>query len=384
MVLLAIAMVGALLAGCGSGSSAGPAGAGETTQPPPPASISVDPAAGAVDVPPLAPITVTATDGSLDGVRMTNPEGIPVAGQVARDHTSWTASEPLGYGKAYTITATATGEDGKPVTTTSAFTTVTPVATAYPSMNPVDGQTVGVGQPIAIYFDQDVENKQAAEDAITVATTPAVEGAFYWFTDSDVHWRPKEFWTPGTTINLNIALYGKDLGGGVYGQEDRAATFTIGDAVIARADGASHQMTVEINGAVVRTMPMSMGRPAFPSNNGVHVVTERHASYKMDSSTYGLAPDQGGYVTTVRYATRISNGGEFVHAAPWSVGDQGNTNVSHGCINLSTENAKWFFDTVTKGDVVIQTNTGGPELQPYDGFGDWQIPWDQWLAGGEV
>jgi len=344
----------------------------------------VNPPAGALDVSPIAPITVTAIGGALGEVTMTNPEGTPVAGQLDPEGTTWTVAEPLGYGRAYTITATATGADRKPVTTTSSFTTLVPRAVAYPSMNPVDGQTVGVGQPLAVYFDQDIENKQAAEDAITVTATPPVEGAFNWFTDSEVHWRPKDFWTPGTVVNVDVGIYGKDLGGGVYGEESRVATFTIGDAVIARADGASHQMTVEINGAVVRTMPISMGDAEFPSNNGIHVVTEHHETKVMDSSTYGLEPTEGGYITEVRWATRISNGGEFVHAAPWSVGDQGNANVSHGCINLSTENAKWFFDTVKKGDVVIQTNTGGPDLQPWDGFGDWQIPWEQWLTGGEA
>lgn len=384
-LLLALGIVGALVAGCTSGSRAGGGAAGEdSTQAPPPASIVVDPPAGALDVSPIAPVTVKAVGGTLDEVTMTNPEGAPVAGQLDREGTIWTVAEPLGYGRAYTVTATATGPDRKPVTTTSSFTTLVPRAVAYPSMNPVDGQTVGVGQPLAVYFDQDIENKQAAEDAIAVTATPPVEGAFYWFTDSEVHWRPKDFWTPGTVVNVDIGIYGKDLGGGVYGEESRNGTFTIGDAVIARADGASHQMTVEINGAVVRMMPISMGNAEFPSNNGIHVVTERHETKVMDSSTYGLQLTEGGYITEVRWATRISNGGEFVHAAPWSVGDQGNANVSHGCINLSTENAKWFFDTVKKGDVVIQSNTGGPDLQPWDGFGDWQIPWEQWLTGGEV
>ena len=382
-LLLALGLVGALLAGCASGSAlTGKPGDTPTTQAPRPPSIAVDPPAGAIDVAPLAPVTVTVTDGKLDQVTMTSPEGTPVAGQPDSKSTTWTFAEPLGYGTAYMITATATGEDSKPFTTTSSFTTVAPRSLAYPSMNPLDGQTVGVGQPLAVYFDQQVENKQAAEDAIAVNANPPVEGAFYWFSDSEVHWRPQDFWVPGSTVTMDINVYGRDLGNGVYGDENRRATFTIGDAVIARADGATHQMTVEINGAVVRTMPISMGEPAFPSNNGTHVVTERHETKVMDSSTFGLQPIEGGYITEVKWATRISNGGEFVHAAPWSVGDQGHRNVSHGCVNLSTENAKWFFDTVKKGDVVFQTNTGGPDLQPYDGFGDWQIPWEQWLSGG--
>lgn len=342
------------------------------------------PTDGAVDVSPIAPITVSVTNGTLADVSMVNPAGEQVDGKLGPDGRSWSVAEPLGYGKTYTVTSTATSRSGEPVHRTTSFTTVEPQTLAYPSMNPLDGQTIGVGHPIAIYFGDPIENKELAEKSITVKTEPEVEGAFYWFSDSEVHWRPKEFWPAGTTITLDINIYGKHFGNGVYGETDRTATFTVGDSVIAYADAATHRMTVEINGEVVRTMPISMGRPEFPSNNGTHVVTEQHRTYEMDSSTYGLDPDEGGYVTTVEYASRISNGGEFVHAAPWSVGAQGERNVSHGCINLSTENARWFYNTFDKGDVVVQTNTGGPQLQPWDGFGDWQLSWNEWLTGGEA
>lgn len=374
-----------MVAGCTSGGSSAAGGQqGQAAPTVPQPSIITNPADRAVDVSPIAPIEVAVTNGALQSVSLVNTEGEQVDGESAPDGTSWKATEPLGYGKTYTITSIAVGQSGAPVNRTTSFTTVQPRALAYPSMNPLDGQTIGVGQPLAIYFGDSIENKRAAEDAITVKTDPKVEGAFFWFSDSEVHWRPKEFWEPDTTITMDIDLYGKDFGNGVYGEEDREATFTVGDSTIAYADAASHQMTVEINGEVVRTIPISMGEPKFPSNNGVHVVTEQHRTYKMDSSTYGLMPDEGGYVTTVEYASRISNGGEFVHAAPWSVGAQGERNVSHGCINMSTENARWFYNNFGKGDVVIQTNTGGPELQPWDGFGDWQISWAQWQIGGVV
>ncbi len=385
MVVLLVGMLGALLAGCGGSGGGGGAAPGpaETTTPPPPvARISTDPANHSVNVSPLTPITVTAAEGKLQQVTMTNTAGGVVPGKSAPDGTSWQTDVPLGYDETYTINATAMGTDNRAVTKTASFTTLAPRTVTYPSMNPVEGQTVGVGQPLAIYFDEPIANKQVAEDSITVNTEPQVEGAFYWYSDKEVHWRPQEFWKPGTKVTTDIKIYGKDLGNGIYGQEDRSATFTIGDSFIARADGATHQMTVEINGAVVRTMPMSMGDAEFPSNNGVHVVTERHATKVMDSTTFGLELTAGGYVTEVKWATRISNGGEFVHSAPWSVAQQGHSNVSHGCINLSPENAKWFYDTVKKGDVVINTNTGGPELRSWDGFGDWQIPWGEWLAGG--
>jgi lipoprotein-anchoring transpeptidase ErfK/SrfK len=242
---------------------------------------------------------------------------------------------------------------------------------------------VGVGQPIAVYFDESIRNKTLAEQSIAITTTPPVEGAFYWFSDKEVHWRPMNFWRAGTKVVVDIKVYGKDLGNGIFGQEDRHVAFNVGDAVIAEADGATHQMVVKINDVVAKQMPVSLGKPKAPSSNGVHVVTERFPKKIMDSSSYGVPVDSpDGYRTEVDWAVRISNGGAFVHSAPWSIADQGRRNVSHGCINASPENAKWFFDTVKKGDVVIIHNSGGPDLQSWDGFGDWQIPWAQWVAGG--
>jgi lipoprotein-anchoring transpeptidase ErfK/SrfK len=314
---------------------------------------------------------------------LTNPQGAPVAGQLDADNTSWKTSGPLGYGTTYTINASAVGTDDRPVSSTSTFTTLEPRTQTYPSINPLNGETVGVGQPISIYFDEPISDRQVAENVITVTTSPHVEGAFYWFSRKEVHWRPREFWEPGTHVTVDIHDYGTHFGNGVYGQEDRTSQFTIGDAVIARADGAAHQMIVEVNGRVVRTMPISMGKPNTPSSNGVHVVTDRNATKVMDSTTFGLALDAGGYIAKVQWATRISNSGEFVHAAPWSVAQQGHSNVSHGCINLSPDDAKWFFDKVKKGDLVINANTGGPDLKPWDGFGDWQVPWAQWVSGNK-
>jgi lipoprotein-anchoring transpeptidase ErfK/SrfK len=382
VAVLLVSMLGALLAGCGGGNQAEPSSPEVTTPPPPVARISTDPASHSVNISPLAPVTVTVAEGKLEQVTMTNSAGETVPGEAAADGTSWKSTVPLGYSERYTIKSTARGVDNRTVTDAATFRTVSPRTVTYPSMNPVEGQNVGVGQPLAIYFDEPIGNKQLAEESIAVTTEPHVDGDFYWFSDKEVHWRPQEFWTPGTKVTTDIKIYGKDLGGGIYGQEDRKASFTIGDSVIARADGATHQMAVEINGAVVRTMPISMGRPDFPSNNGVHVVTDRNAVKHMDSTTFGLSLDAGGYVADVNWATRISNGGEFVHSAPWSIGQQGRSNVSHGCNNLSPENAKWFFDTVKNGDVVINSNTGGPNLRSWDGFGDWQIPWGEWITGG--
>jgi lipoprotein-anchoring transpeptidase ErfK/SrfK len=385
-VVMVLGVLGVLLAGCNVGhtSALSPVGHVATPSlPAPVATITSDPPDHAVGVSPLAPITVTVAKGKLGQVSLTNPQGVPVLGQAEPDGTTWKTTKPLGYSKIYTLTASAVGDDNRLVRLTSTFTTIEPRTLTFPSINPLDGETVGVGQPISMYFDEPIADKQAAEDAITVTTSPHVEGAFYWFSSREVHWRPQQFWEPGTQVSVDIHDYGKCFGNGVYGEEDRTSHFTIGDAVIARADGATHQMTVEVNRRVVRTMPISMGKPNTPSAKGVHVVTDRNVTKVMDSTTFGLALDAGGYIAKVQWATRISNSGEFVHSAPWSVAQQGNSNVSHGCINLSPENAKWFFDNVKKGDLVINTSTGGPDLKPYDGFGDWQVSWGQWVSGNK-
>ncbi|MCP2262250.1 peptidoglycan transpeptidase precursor, ErfK-YbiS-YhnG family [Streptoalloteichus tenebrarius] len=353
-----------------------------TSSAPPPVSIAFDPGDGAANVPPLQPVRVTASNGRLVDVVMTNEEGRQVAGQLAPDGGGWAAAEPLGYGRTYTLTATGEGRDNRPVTSKATFTTVKPAAMLTVATDPAEGEVVGVGQPIVLVFDGPVANKDVAEQSVRITTTPAVDGAFHWFDDQQLHWRPREFWPVGTQVSVDARVYGRDFGNGAYGAEDRRTNFVVGNAFVATADGATHQMTVTINGELVNAMPISMGSPDFPSNNGVHVVTERHSQFLMDSTTYGLPLEQGGYRMLVDWATRISNGGEFVHSAPWSVGDQGRRNVSHGCINLAPGYAKWFHDTVKKGDVVIVTNSGGPALQWWDGYGDWQVPWETWVLGG--
>jgi lipoprotein-anchoring transpeptidase ErfK/SrfK len=385
---LAVVMVTSCTGVEASGERSGtPPKASTSAKPAPPkkpVQLSITPGDQAADVAPGSPITVAAVDGKVTQVTLVNQVGEPVAGQLSPDGSTWQATEPLGFGKTYTATATGEGTDGKPATVTSVFSTASPRMKADLSMNPLDGQTVGVGQPLAFYFDAAVANKAAAEQAIQITSSPAVQGAFYWFDDTEVHWRPKEYWPAGAKVTINAAIYGKDFGNGVYGNDSRVANITIGDAVVATADGATHQMTVTVNGAVARTIPISMGKPAHETPNGTYVVMSEHTDYTMDSSTYGVPVDSSaGYRTTVSVASRMSNSGIFYHSAPWSVGDQGNRNVSHGCLNMSTENARWLQDISKKGDVITVQNSGGPTLEPWDGLGDWQIPWDQWTTGGK-
>lgn len=374
-----------LIAGC-SGGDAGTGGAsGESSSapPPPPKPVTLTLALndGQADVSPGLPVIATAADGKLTEVTLTNPEGKFVEGKLNPEGTQWTNTEPLGYSKTYKLNATGVGADGKPQTKTSSFTTVKPRTLTYVSTNPQDGTTIGVGQPLAFYFDEPVADKVAAEKMLEITTEPKVEGAFYWFNKKEVHWRPEKFWKSGTKITMNIKVYGKHIGDGIYGQEDRVITTTVGDEVIHEADGQSHQVITKVNGQVVRTMPTSMGKPADATPTGTYVLMEKHNHMIMDSTTYGLALENGGYKTPVDWAYRMSNSGIFFHSAPWSIGDQGRRNVSHGCLNLSPANAKWVFDNSKQGDVVIVRNSGGPALESWDGFGDWQVPWETWVKG---
>lgn len=375
-----------LIAGCSGGADTASGGAGgesSSAPPPPPKPVTLTLALnnGAADVSPGLPVIATAADGKLTDVKLTNPEGKVVEGKMNPESTQWTNTEPLGYAKTYKLVATATGADGKTETKESSFTTVKPRTLTYVSTNPQDGTTIGVGQPLAFYFDEPVADKVAAEKMLEITTEPKVEGAFYWFNKKEVHWRPEKFWKSGTKITMHVKVYGKHVGDGIYGQEDRTITTTVGDEVIHEADGQTHQVITKVNGQVVRTMPTSMGKPADATPTGTYVLMEKYNHMIMDSTTYGLALENGGYKTPVDWAFRMSNSGIFFHGAPWSVGDQGRRNVSHGCLNLSPENAKWVFDNSKQGDVVIVTNSGGPALESWDGFGDWQVPWSTWVQG---
>ena len=336
---------------------------------------------GAVGVPVGAPVTVSAEDGVLGAVTMVNEEGELVSGRLSPDGITWSTTEPLGYNKRYTLNAQSLGLGG--VTTREmTFETHSPENLTMPYVLPNDGEVVGIGQPVAIRFDENIPNRLAAQKAITVKTNPPVEGAFYWLNNRELRWRPAQYWTPGTTVDVAVNTYGVDLGDGLFGQDDVTTRFTIGDAVITTIDDSTKTLTVKRNGEVIKTMPISMGKSSTPTNNGTYIVGGRFSHIIMDSSTYGVPVNSpNGYRTEVDWATQISYSGIFVHAAPWSVGSQGYSNVSHGCINVSTSNGRWFYDNSKRGDIVEIVNTVGSTLPGTDGLGDWNIPWEQWQAG---
>lgn len=336
---------------------------------------------GAVGVSVDAPVTVSAESGVLGSVTMVNENGRVVDGKLSPDGLTWSTTEPLGYNKRYTLTAESMGLGGA-TSRQMTFETHSPENLTMPYVVPSDGEVVGVGQPVAIRFDENIPNRLAAQRAITIKTTPPVEGAFYWLNNREVRWRPQHYWKAGTKVEVSVNTYGVDLGDGLYGQENVSTHFTIGDEVISTIDDNTKTMTVKRNGEVVKTMPVSMGKNSTPTNNGTYIVGEKRAHMVMDSSTYGVPVNSpNGYRTEVDWATQISYSGIYVHAAPWSVGSQGYSNVSHGCVNVSTSNGQWFYNNSKRGDVVEVVNTVGSTLPGTDGLGDWNIPWETWKAG---
>jgi len=356
--------------------------------------ITTNPAPGATGVSPIAPVVVRATTGKLSTVSFTNPVGKLIPGSYSADERTWTSIEPLAYDREYTIDATATGPAGD-VARTAQFTTLKPRQTVFPSFFPNPKmKTIGIGQPMVVIFDKPPVDRAAAEKTLTVTTVPAVNGSWYWWDNRTLHYRPPTYWQPGTRIAVNAKAYGVNFGGGMYGEIDRTLNVTVGPAKIARIDDATKKMQVFVNDKLVRTIPVAMGRNqeitvkgkkiSFVTPSGIYVAQEKYAVRRMSSATYGLPTTYDlGYDKYIPLAVRISAGGVFVHSAPWSVADQGVRNVSHGCINISPEAAKWFYSTFSFGDVVQVTGTS-TKLAPTDGFGDWNIPWSQWQKGSAL
>ncbi len=363
----------------------GSPGAAATPAAAPKPVVSITPAAQ--DVSPAHPIVVHIAQGAATKVTVTNKaSGAVVAGTLAADGATWTSTQPLAYAATYAVGVDAKGTDGTASHQDLAVSTLSPAVQAFPSFIPPPAQqTVGVGQPIVVKFNHPVHDRAATQRALSVTSTPSQAGGWYWLSDTEVHYRPQTYWTAGSTITLKASVYGVDLGGGVYGETDRTETIHVHDAWVAKADGAAEQMQIFDNGALVKTMPISLGSPGFPSHIGPHVISDKQPSVIMDSCTYGVCQGQPGYYKEkVDLDERISDDGEFVHSAPWSVGSQGGANVSHGCVNLSPANAQWFFDHFSIGDVVEVANSGGQQLPLDDTYGDWELTWSQWLKGSAV
>jgi lipoprotein-anchoring transpeptidase ErfK/SrfK len=343
------------------------------------AAVTYAPAAGATGTDPGTPARVSVTDGTLETVTLTGPAG-PVAGAFTADHTAWASTGKLTFGTTFTWGGSAKGADGATVALTGTFATRAPSQKIRATLNIGDGKTVGVAAPIRIQFNGHVADRAAAEKALSVTTSAPVEGAWGWLPDegggSRVDWRPHEYWPAHTSVTVTAKLAGVPYGGDTVGAADVSSAFTVGDAQIVKADVKSFRMVVLRNGEQILDVPASYGLGSDPERNtrsGVHVVSEKFTDKRMVSQRYG-------YDTVEKWAVRISNNGEFIHANPASAGAQGSANVTHGCVNLSLDSAKAYYDIAQYGDPVEVTGTP-VALAARDGdIWDWTLSWEQWKA----
>jgi lipoprotein-anchoring transpeptidase ErfK/SrfK len=396
-------------AGCAQGASAQWRSAGDgasvsgeaggSTPQKVPGEIKITPTADATDVSVLDPVTVTAQDATLDTVTVTNPDGKQVDGEFSADHRSWHSTEEFGYNRQYTVTASGTNSGGQRIEQTSRFNTLKPRNMTMPYLRASDmhllkeRSTYGVGQTIQVWFDEPISDKASVQKLLQVDTDPPTEGAWHWFSSQKVEWRPKEYWKPGTSVTVKGDVYGKDLGGGLYGQADISGSFKIGPSRIAIADNNTHMMQVFVDGQMVRNIPVSLGKGGYYTttdgqkinywtNGGPHVVLEKAPVTRMTSASYGVKDpkDPNFYDEQIKLTVRISNSGEYLHMADWNIPQQGHSNTSHGCINIGPANAQWVYDNFVPGDVVDVKNSP-VTLNPTNGIGAWTLSWDQWLNG---
>ena len=380
-LIATVALVGGLaaLSACGGPASwhgaNDPAGSGGGGGKPVPVAVT-SPANGATDVATSTEITLAnAKPGAT--VTITDANGETVAGTMRPDGQTWLPAAQLKYGTAYTATVTGEGADE---TSKVSFTTMAkPGKLNNVSVAMSDGKTYGVAMPVVVRFGRDVAKDQRAniEKRLFVTSNPPQVGAWHWFSATEVHYRPKEYWQSGTTLSVRLATGGLPMGNSAYGNKDVTVKATIGRKLVLETDDATHQMTVTQDGQVVATVPVSLGKSSTPSSSGTMVIMDKNKSelFKGDASDP--------YVETVYYVQRVTTGGQYIHAAPWSEGDQGKRNVSHGCTNVSQQNAIWLYDLTLIGDPY--TVKGTPrKLADGDGWTDWNKTWDEFVKGSAL
>jgi lipoprotein-anchoring transpeptidase ErfK/SrfK len=382
-LVVGLGVVGVMLLrgdGRGLGSIAGGLG-GQAAQP---AKIVITPANGTKKVRPDGTVRVIASGGRLTGVKVTAKGVGAVKGKLTPDGSSWESSGRMIPDTRYTVTIKSENTKGTAATTKTTFTTLTPTDKLGTSIMPLDGETVGVGMPVGVFFTDPITDKAKVEKQLQVTSSSKVEGAWRWIGDRQIRWRPKEFWPAGEKVTLRVKLAGVEAGKGVWGMSDRVIRFTVGDSHVSTVSVSKHTMSVAVNGKVVKTLPVSTGRDKYPTTNGIHTVLEKNRHKIMDSATIGIPKgDPGYYRLQVEFAVRITNTGEFVHSAPWSEGSQGSANVSHGCVNLSMENGEWFFGLARRGDVVKVT--GSPRKPgETEGLLEWNRSFEAWKSGSAL
>jgi lipoprotein-anchoring transpeptidase ErfK/SrfK len=381
----AIAPLIVAMAACGGGDqdplAAPPYDAGDSV------TYAVPAGGGGGKADPARPLEITAKgDDRITDVTAVDGSGHYLNGELSDDGMRWRSTSTPSAGARYTVRVSTEDGEGHPGRKTLTVDTSANDHRLRVRFGPDPG-TYGVGQPITAELSAPVKGRAAravVERNLHVsAGSTAAEGAWYWVDSRTLHYRPRVYWPARDRIEVRATLDGVRVAKGLYGGAAEPLRLLTGDEVVAITDAATHQLTLLRDGEAVRTVPVTTGKPGFDTRNGTKVVLGQEAVVRMQSSTVGIAAGSSeSYDLDVYWATRVTWSGEYVHAAPWSVDAQGVANISHGCTGMSTENARWFFDNVRRGDIVRVVGSLGPEMAPFgNGFGDWNLSWEQWLSG---
>ncbi|MEV0091903.1 Ig-like domain-containing protein [Streptomyces sp. NPDC050738] len=395
LVAIPVAAVVAL-AGCSSGSGGGSSTTtGRSTESSAPsATLTLTPKNSATGVGITAgTVKASVDDGTLTSVTLTDPAtGASVPGTTDASKTSWKSSRALDRGTKYTLTAKAKDSDGKSATRTSHFTTVSKADSAIAYYTPENQSTVGVGMEVSFNLDKPVTDKKAVESAVTITSSSGQKAVGHWFGTQRLDFRPKEYWTAGSSVKVDFDLDGVEVSPGVYGVQNKSFTFTVGRKQVSTVDAATHEMTVVRDGAKLKTIPVSTGAPKYATWNGQMVISEQYEQTKMDSTTVGLGDEYN--IADVPHAQRLTTSGTFIHGNYWSnPAIFGAENTSHGCIGLqdvqgggdSSTPGSWFYTNSMIGDLVVVKNSeGGGTVAADNGLNGWNLTWSQWTAGSAV
>ncbi|MGH3278563.1 MAG: Ig-like domain-containing protein [Trebonia sp.] len=344
-----------------------------------PRTLAISPATGTKNADPAKGITVTGVNGGkVSNVTVKTTSGHAVTGTLSAGGSSWRNTYALPTGASVAVTATGTDGSGHPVTATSTFTTLTPKSTFHTEIFEGSGATYGVGMPIMLTFDHPITNKAAVERALTLTTSKPVVGAWNWDGSERLDFRPRDYWPADTSVTLSSHLDGVEGAPGVYGVHDLSQSFDIGQSVIAVADTSAFHTKVYVDGKLTYTWPISTGRKTKPTPNGTYLTVEKHNPVRMIGG--GKKGSPGYYNELVNWAVRFTFSGDYYHSAPWSVVSQGESNVSHGCVNLSPQNAKTYYNLAVPGNPI--TIVSSPKAGKWDdGWTEWFLSWRQYLAG---
>ena len=339
--------------------------------------LRITPADGSHGATPSDGITVTAVAGKLTNVAV-RTSGDSVSGSLAANGKSWHSTGNLDVSQSYTVTASGTAPSGEKTSKTSTFRTLTPAQTFTTQIFEGYKQTYGVGMPIMLTFSRPITNKAAVERSLELTTSKPVIGAWYWDGDQHLYFRPRDYWPAYTTVSFTGHLNGVEGAKGVYGARSLTQSFEIGRSLIAVASTTTHHTQIYLNGKLDHQWPASLGRPSLPTPDGTYLSVEKANPVRMIGG--GPAGSAGHYNELVNYAVRFTYSGSYYHSAPWSVGDQGIINVSHGCVNLPPAAAKTYYDMSIPGDpITITASTAAGKWD--DGWTQWFLSWSKYLKG---